>query len=262
MALENNHKPYKNFLLLVAVIIIIFGLGFLINKNLYQKEQQSIKELEEKNTQSITKNKVTESTPDKIEGDENIQIPQSFQLTVPFTPQAPTANWDELHNEACEEASSIMTYSYFNKTADLIPSYVETKIAELTKWQDENYGYHLSINTEETARMIEEVYELKTEVAEISENSIKHALLKDKLVILPANGQLLKNPNFKRPGPIYHMLVITGFNEKGFITNDPGTRKGQNYFYPYDTLYNSNGTWSHENEKVDLDNKKIIIISK
>ena len=30
------------------------------------------------------------------------EIPDKFLLQVPFTPQAPTANWDEMHNEACE----------------------------------------------------------------------------------------------------------------------------------------------------------------
>src|SRR5688572_5442442 len=41
-------------------------------------------------------------------------LPKTLLLKVPFTPQAPTANWDELHNEACEEASSLMAAAYFN----------------------------------------------------------------------------------------------------------------------------------------------------
>ena len=32
----------------------------------------------------------------------------ALNLPIPFTPQAPTGNWDELHNEACEEAGAIM----------------------------------------------------------------------------------------------------------------------------------------------------------
>src|SRR3954467_10835183 len=39
-------------------------------------------------------------------------LPRTLLLKVPFTPQAPTANWDELHNEACEEASSLMAGLY------------------------------------------------------------------------------------------------------------------------------------------------------
>ena len=40
-------------------------------------------------------------------------IASSLLIPVPFTPQAPTANWDTLHNEACEEASAIMAWRYF-----------------------------------------------------------------------------------------------------------------------------------------------------
>ena len=41
-------------------------------------------------------------------------LPSSKLLPVPFTPQAPTANWDELHGEGCEEASVIMANAYYN----------------------------------------------------------------------------------------------------------------------------------------------------
>ena len=43
-----------------------------------------------------------------------VVVPSELHLRVPFTPQAPTANWDELHNEACEEASVLMAAAYFN----------------------------------------------------------------------------------------------------------------------------------------------------
>ena len=41
------------------------------------------------------------------------------------------------------------------------------------------------------------------------------------------------NPNFKDGGPNYHMLVVTGYDATGFVTNDPGTRLGQNFHYDY-----------------------------
>ncbi len=192
----------------------------------------------------------------------NATLPETIKLEVPFTPQAPTANWDELHNEACEEASSIMANAYYNGTDSLTPEFVETEITRLSTWQDENLGYHMSINTPETQKMIEGVYGLKTITAKISEDAIKSALANNRLVMVPANGQLLHNPNYKQPGPIYHMLLITGYNEKGFITNDSGTRKGLDYFYDYKTLYEANGNWDHGKDAVNLQDKQIIIISK
>ncbi len=245
---------YKSLLLIIVTIALLFGGGVLINNNLYEAQEEL----------SATPAPATESPASEVvETPEQHQpIPPTLALTVPFTPQAPTANWDELHNEACEEASAIMAYAYYNDITSLPATYVETKINELTQWQTDNYGYYLSINNQEVVRMLKEVFSLDAKLVDTSELTIKQALADNKLVIVPANGRLLKNPNFKQPGPIYHMLVITGFNEKGFITNDPGTRRGKDYFYTYKTLYESNGNWSHSDNAVDLTDKQIIIVSK
>ncbi len=197
-------------------------------------------------------------------------LPDHIQLAIPFTPQAPTANWDELHNEGCEEASAIMAAFYFsppetekNNEAALDPKIVESEISKLTDWQQQTFGYHLSINTEETSRMVEEVYGLETEIIKnFTADDIKKALAKGKLVLLPANGRLLKNPYYKQPGPIYHMLVIRGYNSAGFITNDPGTKRGKNYFYSYETLNSASGNWSRQANAVDQSQKQILLVWK
>lgn len=209
-----------------------------------------------------------------------------YWLSVPFTPQAPTANWDELHNEACEEASAIIAASFLSqdstlgKSVNIIPKYsrtknppdpydlrldpvfVESEIDKLTNWQTDNFGYHLSIDTYETAKMIEAVYNLKAEVIPFDVETLERTYLSgDKIIIVPANGQLLNNPNYKQPGPKYHMLVITGYNPTQFITNDPGTRNGYNYTYDKQILENAVGNWDHNKQEVDLSNKLMIIIS-
>lgn len=188
-------------------------------------------------------------------------LPPSLLIKVPFTAQAPTANWDELHNESCEEATSIMANAYFRQINSLPPHTFENELTKLTEWEDKNFGYHLDITTEDTAKLLRSVYGLKAEVAPTSSDTIKQALAANKLVALAANGQLLKNPFYKQPGPIYHMLLITGYNEKGFITNDPGTKRGENYQYDFDTLNTANGTWNINRHEVDLSQKQIIIIS-
>jgi len=111
--------------------------------------------------------------------------------------------------------------------------------------------------------MIREVYGLKTEIKkDYTENDLKRALTDGKLVILSLNGRLLGNPNFRSPGPIYHMLVLRGWNEKEFITNDPGTRKGKNYTYTYETLHNAAAEWIHDQKTTDTSIKNAIIVSK
>jgi hypothetical protein len=64
------------------------------------------------------------------------------------------------------------------------------------------------------------------------------------LIILPTADRALRNPNFTGLGPLYHFILVKGWDETGwlnnyFITNDPGTRKGENYKYKYDILLNA-----------------------
>ncbi len=188
----------------------------------------------------------------------------SLNLPIPFTSQAPTANWDYLHNEACEEASAIMANAYLTGDKDeVIPSArVETEISGLTVWQDSAFGYHFDTTAEETAQMIRGFYGLKATVQTgYTLQDIKDQLNLHHVVILPVNGRLINNPNYKKPGPIYHMLVIRGYNAAGLITNDAGTRNGKNYPYTFNTLYSAGADWDHSINSIDQA-KIIIIVSK
>ncbi len=198
---------------------------------------------------------------------ENIDkaTPNELLLPVPFTPQAPSANWDELHNEACEEASAIMAHTYFaGNTEKLLESaYVEQEIDKLTAWQTDNLGYYLDATSQETAHMIEQVYNLKTEVVPFPTlEQIKYQLASGNLVIVSANGRKLFNPNFKQPGPIHHMLVLVGYDANSIITNDPGTKRGQSYKYSYSTLKTASADWDHDMHTVNDNIKLAIIVSK
>lgn len=250
-------RPKRSNGRLVFIVVLLLAIGAGATLFFSKDEKPSIVT---QNSNQQLDDKVNDEP--KPEPTPEIEVPKTFQLDVPFTPQAPTANWDELHNEACEEASSIMAYAYFNNITSLPPAVVEREIDKLTTWQQDNYGYYLSITTEETAKMIRDVYDLKATVVDMDEEAIKKALLEDKLVILPAQGQMLNNPNFTPPGPPYHMLVITGWDETNFITNDPGTRRGENYKYTYETLYDSAGLWSHSSDELNTNIKEVIIVSK
>lgn len=191
--------------------------------------------------------------------------PKLLNLPIPFTPQAPTGNWDLLHNEACEEASAIMTNAYLTGDRDtVIPATrVETEISDLTAWLDQRFNYHLNTTAEETAQMIEGFYGLKAKVFnDYTLQEIKDQLNLQHVVILPVNGRVIGNPNYKQPGPIYHMLVIRGYTATGLITNDSGTRLGQNYPYTFKTLYNAGADWDHNTDTIDQSKKIMIVVSK
>lgn len=192
-------------------------------------------------------------------------LPATALLSVPFTPQAPTANWEGIFKEACEEASALMAAEYFagNREPELDAAYATREIQRLADWEQERFGYNLDINNEETREMIEQVYGLKTSsISNFTEEDIKQELAQGRLVLLPADGRKLNNPNFRRPGPPYHMLVIRGYNSQGFVTNDPGTKRGMNYSYSFDTLYEATGEWDHGTDSVDTAIKEAIVVWK
>jgi len=190
--------------------------------------------------------------------------PAVFALKVPFTPQAPTANWDQLHNEACEEAVAIMANAYFsgNNAATLPPDYVEQQLGALTVWEQQNLGRNLDTTSAETARMISAVYGLKTEVIkDFAAADLQRELLAGHLVLISEDGRLLGNPNYRQPGPVHHMLLLRGYTPEGFVTNDSGTRKGENYFYTFDAIKNAAADWNTAANTVDQTQKLAIIVS-
>jgi hypothetical protein len=111
--------------------------------------------------------------------------------------------------------------------------------------------------------MIEGFFGLQAKVFNnYTSQDIKDQLNLKHVVILPVNGRLIGNPNYKQPGPIYHMLVIRGYTATGLITNDSGTRNGQNYPYAFKTLYNAGADWDHNTNTIDQSKKVMIVVSK
>ncbi len=184
----------------------------------------------------------TEDTPQQP----NNPVTERLNLNVPFMVQAPYANWDELHNEACEEASAIMLKAYYDGEVDIATEEAEERIMDLTAWQDETFGYHLDTTAEEVARLLRERYGLpRAQAVTVSSvDEIKASLAAGHPVIVPAYGRALGNPNFRGEGPLYHMLVVKGYTDTKFITNDPGTKRGADFTYDLDTLWNAIHDWN------------------
>lgn len=177
-----------------------------------------------------------------------VTLPASVLLSVPFTSQAPNGNWDPPYDEACEEASLIMVRAFLQEEA-LTKASADEKITALTTWEGQN-GYAIDITIQELSSVARDFYGMKTgRVIQVQSAAvIKKELAAGRPVIVPAAGQLLPNPNFQSPGPPYHMLVVTGYDRDGFITNDPGTRRGEGFRYTeralMEAIHNWNGSTS------------------
>ena len=89
--------------------------------------------------------------------------------------------------------------------------------------------------------MAEEYLGLKTEISEVvTADNIKKQLVAGKIVLVPTAGRLLGSPYYSGLGPIAHFLVIRGYDEKNFITNDVGTRtKGNGYKFRQGVVLNA-----------------------
>ncbi|MBI2356046.1 MAG: C39 family peptidase [Candidatus Doudnabacteria bacterium] len=187
-------------------------------------------------------------------------FPAEVNLAVPFTSQAPHTIWDEEHKEFCEEASVLMTASYIQNQPIPDPDFAEEQLQKIKNWEVINLGYYKDTTASETAQILTEYFGIKkVELAsDPSLEQIKQALAQGKLVILPAAGRQLNNPNYRQPGPLYHMLVIKGYTKDGrIITNDPGTRNGADYIFEADVIMNAMHDWNDG----DVENgEKIIIV--
>ena len=194
----------------------------------------------------------TTSEPDEKLSTINYQLStdsvlEELNLAVPFTSQAPLFIWDATHEEYCEEASALMVGRYFQGRGIDDPADADQAMGELAAWETENLGTFTSTTADETARMIREVYGLDVTLStNVNELLIKQALVAGQLIVLPAAGRELGNPYFKRPGPIYHMLVVKGYTSDGrFITNDPGTKRGADFVYKPQILIDAVGDWNN-----------------
>lgn len=192
---------------------------------------------------------------------QSISLPNSITLKVPFTPQAPFADWSDPYNEACEEASLLMV-DFYLQDLNLSRAKADYEIVRQVKWQAEK-GYTVDITSQEVAQVARDFFNREAKrygEDEVSVENIKRLLTGGYPVIVPAAGQLLGNPNFRGAGPPYHMLVITGYDEDEFITNDPGTRNGENFRYDYETLMNAIHDWIGNKDSIQQGPKAMVVL--
>jgi len=179
--------------------------------------------------------------------DSGTALPSEVNLDVPFTSQAPFGNWDEVHEETCEEATVLMVHAYYEGQARGVidPNVAEEVLQDMVESENLIFGYFKDTTVEETAKFAEIYYGYgHVEVLENPEmNTLKRHLAEGRPVIVPTSGRILANPFFSGIGPIYHMVVLKGYTKDGFIVNDPGTRRGADWVYGYDHLMSAIHDW-------------------
>ncbi len=237
----------------VVIILFLFSILLIVGSLVYRSyllgtpTDKNFKEyvLDNKNDNTNTiENQNNANTPTVAQK----PLPDKILINMPFTTQSPFANWDELHEEACEEASLIMLRHYKNNTAIESKEKAEEEILELVNFENEN-GHKVDVTVSELAQIARKKYNMTS--GRVKTNAtiedIKREIASGRPVIIPAAGKLLENPNFRSGGPVYHMFVLKGYDKDGFIANDPGTRKGEGFRYSFDIISSAMHDWNQEN---------------
>jgi hypothetical protein len=262
-----KRKTVKFIKYFIQAIIVVGAVFYYINhKNKPVAVEKEVKSPEIENSQNSTTPKEENVTPqasndEEIKQPEEENIPDKIFIKVPFTSQAPLSNWDQKHEEACEEASLIMIKYHLDKKS-LNKNIAEKEIEDMIKFEIKKYGDYKDTDAAETVKLAEDYYKIDNlkVIYDFKPDDIKKYLAKGMPIIVPAAGRELGNPNFTAPGPLYHNLVLVGYDGDTIITNDPGTRKGEGYKYNLDTLYNAIHDFPGKPEKILTGKKAMIVI--
>ncbi len=211
--------------------------------------------------------------PDEIENESPDDLMSgSFQQKVPFIVQAPLGNWSNpVFQNACEESSVIMAMGWVKGVQKISATEAIGQIQDIVEFENETFGYNADTDLSDVEKIF--VQHFKHENVQVKRNvkseDMVDELRKGNLIVVPVFGQALKNPNFTSPGPIAHMLVITGYDNenKKFITNDPGTKRGASYAYSEEIMMDA--IWEYPSGHGPLDppiegksKKAMLVISK
>lgn len=207
-----------------------------------------------------------EETVEKHEIDKEKHVkepPKEINLKVPFFPQAPDADWSLPWKEACEEASISLAY-HFVHWDNLTKEEFKEDILWMVELQKNLFWKYVDTSIKETAKLLEEYYWYSN--YEIIKNpsieDIKKELALWHPIIAPFAWKELGNSFFTNGWPRYHMLVIVGYNDSFFLTNDVWTSRWENFTYSYETIMESMHDLVPEWEGDILNWEKVVLVLK
>lgn len=269
----------RHNIIIIITLVLLASVGFVVFYTYTNINDTPLTSNENTDTTQVTNTSTTvevatstqaDTAPSLLDKIFNRDESVKFVADVPFVSQAPLAQWeDDRFQDGCEEASIIMAMAWRNNEKKISKQEATERITALSTFQSSTYGFYRDSSAADTVMFTKAYYNLDdTQIYidhEVTIEKIKNLLQSDKLVIVPADGIVLDNENFTPPGPPNHMLVIKGYDEKKgiIITNDPGTRNGEDYAYPYARFMQAIGDYpTGYHEHVDIREKVMIVVSR
>ncbi|HRH32607.1 MAG TPA: C39 family peptidase [bacterium] len=237
-------RIYTHYIPISLIIIGVFFGGLI-----YYESHYSTTDFEGSDSNSVTDNIHNEQAPENrvtnVPDQKTPEIKINFiNHSVPFVVQAPMGDWDdERQQDGCEEASALMAMGWVNEKKFSKDEALK-EILAISNFEQKSHGEFRDISLNDSRDWIFKEYFKYNNIEvkmNITASDIIKALHDGGVVILPMNGQKLGNPYFSGAGPERHMLLVRGYDpiKKQFITNDPGTKRGENYRYSESTIMNS-----------------------
>ena len=248
--MKNKYLFKLATLLTIVTTVVIFSVFLMKNKKKEKATDLNIRDSASLQVSEISDKigEIADKQGKELPEDKTDNLPDKVLLDVPFLSQAPFADWNALHEDACEEASLITVELFRDGVKSVAKEKAEEEIQEMIAYEERN-GHEISITLEELNKIAKDYYNLNTGRVKknVTIDDIKKELAAGRPVIVGAAGKILPNPNFRNGGPNYHMLVIKGYDSRGFITNDPGTRKGEGFRYTFQALFSAIHDWNPDN---------------
>lgn len=207
-------------------------------------------------------NETATKTEETQESNSAQDIPEKFTLQMPFYSQAPLSKWDAFHEDMCEEAS-LLNAALYLEDKKITKSDFEAELQKMKKSEEKEIGEWKSTTVGQIKKFADAYFTDKLNnkiIDNPTAEDIEAAVANGNPVIVPLAGRDIGNPNFTPPGPVYHMLVVKGYDSQNFITNDVGTRKGDSYTYKKEVIMKSMHDWNAKD--IHLGVKRILVLYK
>ncbi|MFZ5365525.1 MAG: C39 family peptidase [Patescibacteria group bacterium] len=160
-------------------------------------------------------------------------------IDVPFTAQAPDG-WYSPFDEACEEAATVMLDNFYQGNRSIANP--KQEILDIVYIENQLWGMNKDTNALQMTHIINNFFAFEADTKpDPTLAAIKNEIDNNRPVLVPVYGRSLYNPNFRGAGPIYHVIIIKGYDDpaRQFITNEPGTVHGHNWRYGYEEMMNA-----------------------